>query len=349
MPLHYHNHQVPKEKRKNLRIIQVNVRRGEPANDLALALAFEEEIDILLIQEPWIAADLEKRLSKRNKSYQAYTPGEEWKEPPRVIQYVRRQTSLRSVEKRQDILKITDKMPHILVLEVQLSIDKEPVYIINSFNAPIGSKRVGRSVYIMMEVRELLYKRLLTMRDFNLHYNNLDNGTVIPTAQAKGFADWIAKKDTIYEQDVRTLTNAWGGAVDFVIDRNSVSEKVTECYIEPNLNGTSDHKTILTGLEMGNQDPKKPSQPKFQLDKTDEKQFFSNLEAKKDLIQSDLAQAESFTAGDSSKTLDKNAKIITIAIFSSLELSTQKSSISRKKESWWDEECRTSLQKMRHT
>lgn len=33
-------------------------------------------------------ADLERKLSKRHKSYQAYAPGEEWKERPRVITYV---------------------------------------------------------------------------------------------------------------------------------------------------------------------------------------------------------------------------------------------------------------------
>ncbi len=52
MPLHYHNHQAPQENRKTLGIMQVNVRRRGTANDLALGLAFEEEVDILLIQEP---------------------------------------------------------------------------------------------------------------------------------------------------------------------------------------------------------------------------------------------------------------------------------------------------------
>lgn len=52
MPLHYHNHQAPQEKRKTLRIMQVNLERGGPANDLALALVCEEKVDILLIQKP---------------------------------------------------------------------------------------------------------------------------------------------------------------------------------------------------------------------------------------------------------------------------------------------------------
>lgn len=111
MPLHYHNHQAPQEKGKTLWIMQVNVGRGGPVNDLALALAYEEQVGILLIQEPWIGANLERRLSKRHKSYQVYVLGEEWKEWPRVIICIRRQISLWSVEKRQDIVKITDETP----------------------------------------------------------------------------------------------------------------------------------------------------------------------------------------------------------------------------------------------
>ncbi len=130
--------------------------------------------------------------------------------------------------------------------------------------------------------------------------------------------------------EVGTVTHAQGAAFDLVIASNSISKQVTECYMEPNLNVTSDHETILTCLEMENPDPKKPSQRKFQLDKRDKKQFLSNLEVQKDLIQSALAQAESSTPGDNIKALKKSAKIITTAIFFSLELSTQKSSMSKK-------------------
>ena len=214
MLLHHYNHLAPQEKGKTLRIMQVNVGRGGPANDLALALAYEKDDDILRIQEPWIGPDLERRLSKRHRSYQAYASGEEWKERPRVITYVRRQT-LRSVEKRQDILKITDQMPDMLVLKVQPSVDEEQVYIINSYNAPIGSERAGRSVDIMIEVLELLHKRVLIMEDFNLHHTNWNNRTVNPTVQAQRFVDWIAKKNAIYELKVSTVTHA--GAAHLIL------------------------------------------------------------------------------------------------------------------------------------
>ena len=49
------------------------------------------------------------------------------------------------------------------------------------------------------------------------------------------------------------------------------------------------------------------------------------------------------------EALDKSAEAITTAIYASFELSTQKSTMSRKGELWWNEECRTALQKMRQT
>lgn len=50
-----------KKKEEPLCIMQANVGRGGSANDLASALAFEEGIDILLIQEPWIGTDFRKK------------------------------------------------------------------------------------------------------------------------------------------------------------------------------------------------------------------------------------------------------------------------------------------------
>ncbi len=50
----------------------------------------------------------------------------------------------------------------------------------------------------MMEVPELLHKRMLIMGDFNLHHTDWDNRSVNPTAQAKIFAEWIENKNAIY-------------------------------------------------------------------------------------------------------------------------------------------------------
>lgn len=57
--------------------MQINVEKGRLTNNFILISAYEKKVDILLIQELQIGADLEKKLSKRYKSYQAYILREE--------------------------------------------------------------------------------------------------------------------------------------------------------------------------------------------------------------------------------------------------------------------------------
>lgn len=315
---------IATKERKNSSYHAGQCGRGGSANDLSLALAFEEKTDIFLIQEPWVGAELDRGLSKKYGSYQAYAPEDEWKEHPIVVTYVRRQNSLWSVEKRQDILRNMDKMPDILVLEVKPSQDKEPIYILNVCNAPIRSKRAGNSAETVMQVTGLLRKRALIMGDINLHHTGWDNRTVNPTAQAKNFAEKVANKNATYGLEPVTVTHKRGGALDLVISSSPVSELIAESYVEPNLHVTSDYETILTCLQTRDQKAKKPYQQKFHLDKIDEKRFFISLEAQKDLMQRELAQAKCYSSGNAQEALDRSKEVINLAIYSSLEFNDAK-------------------------
>lgn len=62
----------------------------------------------------------------------------------------------------------------------------------------------------------------------------------------------------------------------------------------------------------------------------DEKRFVISLEAQKDLIQRELAQAECCSIGNTREALDRSAEVITTAIYSSFELTTQKPRHCRK-------------------
>lgn len=53
------------------------MRRQGLVNNLSLALAPQEKIDILLIQEQWMRLQLEKSFLKKHHSYQAYVPKKE--------------------------------------------------------------------------------------------------------------------------------------------------------------------------------------------------------------------------------------------------------------------------------
>jgi hypothetical protein len=55
--------------------MQVNVNKGSSNHEIALNLAFLNQIDILLIQEPYIfKQDLSRRITKRHPSYEAFSP-----------------------------------------------------------------------------------------------------------------------------------------------------------------------------------------------------------------------------------------------------------------------------------
>ncbi len=53
-------------------------------------MAFEQQMDMVLIQELWVGAELNRKMTKKRNIYQAYAPEEEWTERPRVLTYARR-------------------------------------------------------------------------------------------------------------------------------------------------------------------------------------------------------------------------------------------------------------------
>ena len=55
-------------------IMQVNVGRSSSTHDIALHLANENRMDVLLIQEPWTYRDLSKQRTKTHKLYVAFSP-----------------------------------------------------------------------------------------------------------------------------------------------------------------------------------------------------------------------------------------------------------------------------------
>ena len=85
-----------------IQLIQANVGIEGAANDLTLSLAFENKIDILFLQEPWVGEDLERKMSKKHNACQAYSPQKKWEERQRVITYVQHNGLHRYIEKRQD-------------------------------------------------------------------------------------------------------------------------------------------------------------------------------------------------------------------------------------------------------
>lgn len=79
--------------------------------------------------------------------------------------------------------------------------------------------------------------------------------------------------------------------LNFVIFSSLLLKQIIESYVEPQFHITSDHKIIISHLELDKPSSKNIGHPSFWPKKMDEKQFVINLEAQKDFIYVKLALA----------------------------------------------------------
>lgn len=63
----YNRPKIPKARKnsKQLTVMQVNVGRGGSANNLALALGYERDTDVIMIQKLWIGRKLDREMCKK--------------------------------------------------------------------------------------------------------------------------------------------------------------------------------------------------------------------------------------------------------------------------------------------
>lgn len=140
-----------------LKILQVNVGRGGAANDLALLYAFEKECDLVLIQEPWIRKDLDRRISKKYIGFEAYAPEDQWSDRPQVLTYVKRNLQSIQVEKRQEFLVCSLDSLVIKLKSPKVSL----FYMVNLYNGPRGCLREEEAVSAICNSDLLIEKRTL--------------------------------------------------------------------------------------------------------------------------------------------------------------------------------------------
>src|SRR5256885_341594 len=99
----------------NLSIMQANVGRSNVAHDPALNLASQNQINLILIQEPWIHRDRARRNTKRHPLYDCFTPTDNWASRPRTLTYSRKASNLSATQLPID----TTPNPDLLCLQIQ--------------------------------------------------------------------------------------------------------------------------------------------------------------------------------------------------------------------------------------
>ena len=197
--------------------------------------------------------------------------------------------------------------------------------MVNIYNTPQGCKSAGEAIKTIIQAPNIMQNRSLVLEGVSLHHTNWNNWTTNPSEGAINLAELVADQEAFYQLEPVTITHNLRGAIDLVIASSTITPYITECYTKPTLHTTSDYETIVTKIELNSALRKSNIQPgRFLLTKIDKKQFFINLVAKKNLIKTCLADAQTYVQGSKSNKVALNvcAKQLTSAIYSSLENST---------------------------
>lgn len=177
-----------------LKLLQINVGRGQFKHELALTTAYEEKIDIILIQEPYIFSDIQRQITKRHPSYECFSPVDDWISRPRVLTYLRKGAGLRAEQLRP--LSPNDPAARDLLFLSLNSATLQNIFIVNVYNAPIGGLHEGVAIKALFKLpRNLFPLHSLLAGDFNLHHHRWQPSYSQSTAAAEPFVTWMDSLD----------------------------------------------------------------------------------------------------------------------------------------------------------
>ena len=163
-----------------LRVMQANVGRGGANHDLALTLAFDDNCDLLLVQEPWIHTNLELRCTKTHRGFETFSPLTTWNSRPRVMTYVRKGRQLRAGQPLADVSRDT--------LLVNLLNCERPMLIWNVYNAPNGSENFVEGLQALF--RYSRQRPALVAGDFNIRHAMWDLTTMATPQEGEDLLSW---------------------------------------------------------------------------------------------------------------------------------------------------------------
>jgi ribonuclease HI/endonuclease/exonuclease/phosphatase (EEP) superfamily protein YafD len=306
-----------------LKILQANVGRGATPHELALSLANDFSIDILLIQEPYIFTDRTRRISKSHPMYESFAPLDDWATRPRVISYIRKGSGLRSTQLRPYISR------DLLFLQIQTR-NLSPLLIINIYNAPVGATDQGAAVNALISLPQSLWRTALLAGDFNLHHPRWNPTCNRLSSQAEPFTLWLDHNQFNLTSEIGVSTHRAGNTIDlaFLTGPLLATTSVTD-----DLPTTADHSPLLTEIQWDS----RPQQVdgRLRIDSLDQEHFTDLLRpALAALLPAALTTIES---------IDNTAAQLTDALRTSYEGAARRAVRQNLGQPWWNADCKQAV------
>lgn len=222
-------------RQSSLRVLQANVQKGGANHDMALSIAFENNCDLLLIQEPWIHNDLQRRCTKTHPAFETFAPCTQWDKRPRVITYVRKGRGLAPCQPAANICQD--------LLLVALNSRDSPMLIWNIYNAPSGAIDAGAGLQALLQYEH--EAPTLVAGDFNIRHSLWDATGETPQ-DGEDLIQWADSHSLRIANPPFIPTHQRGGVLDLTL----VTHPKARCEVEPSLHTSSDHESLLTIIPL---------------------------------------------------------------------------------------------------
>lgn len=222
-------------------IFSVNVGSCSSAHQIALQNAFTNQIDILLIQEPYISRNIDRRITFKHSAFECFTPVDDWSIRPRVLTHSKKNNSLTYSQERPDSgseLGLGD----ILFLSVEF-----PPYprllVVNVYNALPGATNPGAGVSRLITLADAQFpSKTILAGDLNLHHplwHPLYSGS--PSTQSESFIRWLESRELSLISEIDKPTHIRGNVLDLCFGSNQIVAAGTLATTQGELDVTSDH------------------------------------------------------------------------------------------------------------
>ena len=316
--------------------MQINVGRGEISHEISLAMAHEKRIDIVLVQEPYIYRERERRITKRHPSYECFSPSDDWTSRPRVLTYIRKGAGLKTEQTRpihNDSIALRD-----LLFTTIKAKTGPPLMIVNIYNAPNSSEGAGEVARTLRALPQAtIGPSVFVGGDLNLHHERWQPAVRSNDSSAEDFLAWADERELSLISEEATATHNRGNVLDLAFASTQLALSGATASVSTELDVGSDHLPMLSHIPWSPRHQKK--QGKLRPDTLIEDKFLTLLETRlKDLLETHPSTPE---------TLDKAAHDLTAAIQEAYRGSAKTSRSHDIGQPWWNEDCEAAVAEYR--
>jgi len=294
---------------KNILIAWANVAKSQPAHVALLQLCYEQEVDIIQVQEPWTEYPTK---TQSHPAYELYVPVDSWtsrSNRPRVLTYTRKGAQLK-VQQRRPVGS-----------RDMLWVDVNGISLLNFYRQPRTDQVVD--YLISLEPSE----RCVVGGDGNAYNEMWEPG--INTANRGGeIAEWSRSSGMVYTGQPGVATQAAGHTLDLVFSNVPFVSTV----VDESLNSGSDHQTLLTRIPGRGAEPLEQFHYRVPEDKLED---FDNL---MHLSIRGVGRAREIPDGDA-EAIETWIRKFNLAWLEAIQAAGKPARSIARAAPWWTQEC----------